>query len=117
MERGVRTGQQTAGAVAAGARASACSAVRWPCDASARRRRVREARANAFDDAEANLERYMDSIKSRDVIREKRSARRINRMLECKDAYSVMQNLAIIGAVQYWAQRGVKVELPVHEVD
>jgi hypothetical protein len=58
----------------------------------------------------------MDSIKSKDVIREKRSARRIKRMMECKDAYSVMQILAIIGAVQYWA-RGVKVELPVHDVD
>src|SRR5262249_30882002 len=76
-----------------------------------------EARAHAFDDAEANFDRYIDSVKSRNSTREKQSAQRINQMLEGKEAYSVMQKLAILGAVQYLAKRNIRIELPVRIVD
>jgi len=76
-----------------------------------------EARAHAFDDAEANFDRYIDSVKSRNSTREKQSAQRINQMLEGKEAYSVMQKLAILGAVQYLAERNIRIELPVRIVD
>jgi uncharacterized protein (TIGR02646 family) len=76
-----------------------------------------EARATAFDDAEGTFERYMTAIISREPIREKRFARRVNRMLDRKEAYSAMQILAIVSAVRFWAQRNVKIELPLPDVD
>jgi hypothetical protein len=74
-----------------------------------------EARADAFDDAEAIFERYTDSIKSRDSERERRSAKRLNRMMAGKDAYSAMHFLAITQMVQYWQSRRIPISLPLPE--
>jgi hypothetical protein len=74
-----------------------------------------EARADAFEDADAIFERYTDAIKSRDSDRERSSAKRVNRIMTGADAYSAMQMLAITRAVEYWQKRKIKIEIPLPE--
>jgi hypothetical protein len=74
-----------------------------------------EARADAFDDADAIFERYTDSIKARDADRRRRSAKRLNRMMAGRDAYSAMHMLAIAQAVDYWRAQDITIKLPLRE--
>lgn len=77
---------------------------------------LQEAHANAFDDAEAIFERYFDAIKAKSPDREKRSAKRINRMMAGKEPYSAMQRLAITSAIEHWLKRNIPITLPLSEV-